>query len=75
MFYGKNTRFTELTRKETQILWLVVHGVKNKVSAEKLRCSPRTIEFHKSNLLQKVGARNTAELILRLYQMSHAQKG
>jgi hypothetical protein len=34
--------------------------------ARALRISPRTVEFHRTNLLKKVGARNTVDLLRRV---------
>jgi hypothetical protein len=31
-----------------------------------LGISPRTVEFHRANVMQKLGARNTADLVRRL---------
>jgi len=31
-----------------------------------LGISPRTVEFHRANLMRKLGARNTADLVRRV---------
>lgn len=54
-----------LTRKEREILKLVVHGLSNKEIAEDLGKSVRTIEAHRFNLMKKMEAKNLAELILK----------
>jgi len=54
-----------LTRRERQILQLVVQGLSNKDIAEKLGKSIRTIEAHRFNLMKKMEAKNLAELIMK----------
>ena len=38
-------------------------GLSSKEVGRSLDISPRTVEFHRANLLKKFGARNTAELL------------
>jgi DNA-binding CsgD family transcriptional regulator len=45
------------------ILAEIVRGSSSKEIARALQISPRTVEFHRANLLKKFGARNTAELV------------
>jgi DNA-binding NarL/FixJ family response regulator len=42
---------------------LIAEGLTNNEIAEKLFTSRRTVEGHRQNLLEKIGARNTASLI------------
>lgn len=51
-----------LTRRERDVLRLVVTGVGNREIAEGLGVSPNTVKYHVSNLLRKHGARTRAEL-------------
>ena len=53
----------ELTPREQQVLGLLGEGRANKEIADALGCSVRTVEFHISNLLRKVGASSRLELI------------
>jgi DNA-binding CsgD family transcriptional regulator len=55
----------ELTPREQQVLGLLSEGRANKEIADALGCSVRTVEFHVSNLLRKVGASSRLELIAR----------
>jgi DNA-binding CsgD family transcriptional regulator len=55
----------ELTPREQQVLGLLSEGRANKEIADTLGCSVRTVEFHVSNLLRKVGASSRLELIAR----------
>jgi len=52
-----------LTRREKEILKLISEEMTNVEIAEKLFVSPRTIDTHRRNLLQKIGAKNTVGLV------------
>lgn len=52
-----------ITRREKEILQLVVDEFTNHEIAEKLFLSLRTVENHRNNLLQKLGVKNTAGLV------------
>jgi FixJ family two-component response regulator len=52
-----------LTRRERDVLTLIVGGASSKEAGRKLGISPRTIEFHRARIIEKVGAKNTADLI------------
>ncbi len=54
----------ELTIREKQILNLICRECTNYEIAENLFLSVRTIEGHRTNLLLKIGCRNTAGLVL-----------
>jgi FixJ family two-component response regulator len=53
-----------LTAREATILSMIVSGATNREAALSLGISPRTVEFHRANIMQKSGARNLAELML-----------
>ena len=52
-----------LTARESLILTEIVRGQSSKEVARALEISPRTVEFHRANLLKKFGGKNTAELV------------
>jgi DNA-binding NarL/FixJ family response regulator len=52
-----------LTRREHEILAHVVSGAKNREVAEILSISVKTVETHKTNILSKLGVKNTTGLI------------
>jgi DNA-binding NarL/FixJ family response regulator len=52
-----------LTRREKDVLKLIVQEFTNFEIAEKLFISVRTVDAHRRNLLEKTGARNTAGLV------------
>ena len=61
--YRKPGGLRSLTGREREILDLVVDGHTNKEIGLALGISPRTAEVHRLNAMQKLGARNTAEMI------------
>lgn len=52
-----------LTRREGEVLRLIVDGRTNKQIAKQLSRSERTVEFHRNRLMRKVAAHNAAELV------------
>lgn len=52
-----------LTERELEVLEYIVKEFTNQEIAEKLFISVRTVDAHRRNLLEKVGARNTAGLV------------
>ncbi len=53
----------ELTKREKEILKLIVAGDSTQEIAEKLCISPRTAEVHRLTLLKKLDVKNTAGLV------------
>jgi len=53
----------ELTERERAVFNLLVDGLQNKVIAQKLGISARTVEVHRRRVMEKTGARNLAELV------------
>lgn len=52
-----------LTKREKQILHLVVKENTSAEIAKKLEISLRTVETHRKNILRKTGARNIVGLV------------
>lgn len=52
-----------LSAREREILQLVAEGMTTAQIAEKLFTSPRTVETHRQNIMEKTGAKNTASLV------------
>jgi DNA-binding NarL/FixJ family response regulator len=52
-----------LTKREQEILGMVVKGLTSIEIADKLSISPRTVETHRFNLITKFGVKNTAGLV------------
>lgn len=52
-----------LTPRERVVLKEIVRGASSKEAARILGISPRTIEFHRSNIMAKLGVRTTVDLV------------
>ncbi|MCK1380550.1 helix-turn-helix transcriptional regulator, partial [Bradyrhizobium sp. 24] len=52
-----------LTVREREVLSELIGGRSTKEIADRMDLSPRTIESHRVNIMQKVGAKNPAELV------------
>lgn len=55
-----------LTPRERVALAQIVRGASSKEAARTLGVSPRTVEFHRANVMRKLGARNIADLVRRV---------
>ena len=53
----------KLTKREQQVLVLLVAGLTNQQTGEALRISARTVEAHRARVATKLKARNVAELV------------
>lgn len=67
-YINKDTAFkpeldTNLTKREREILQLIVQGMTSREIAGELYISPRTVDTHRSNLMGKLEIKNTAELV------------
>ena len=59
----KKSPFLTLTKREKEILQLVVEGNTSKNMAVRLKISQRTIDHYRSSLLRKFNKKNSAELV------------
>lgn len=57
-----------LSRREQQVLTLLLAGHANRDIATSLDLSPRTVEFHRANLMAKLGATNLPELLAQAHR-------
>jgi two-component system response regulator DctR len=57
-----NKRLALLTPRERQVMELVLAGKQNKVIADKLKISMRTVEVHRASLFVKMGVKTAIEL-------------
>lgn len=58
-----------LTVREEQVLWLIRQGLTNEEIGDELRLTRSTIQFHVSNILAKLAARNRVEIVARAEQL------
>jgi len=67
-FPGKEAKITDadygsLTPREQEIMRLLAEGLSAKEIAKKLFISPKTVENHRSNIMNKLGLHSTMELV------------
>ncbi|HXV29093.1 MAG TPA: LuxR C-terminal-related transcriptional regulator, partial [Sinorhizobium sp.] len=55
-------RVQTLSNREAEVMQLMLQGKPNKQIAHELGIAMRTVEVHRSRVLEKIGARNTTEL-------------
>ncbi len=56
-------RISSLSQREREVLDWLSEGSSNKVIARELEISPRTVEIHRANMMNKLGARHAAEAV------------
>ena len=61
---GVQDSYDLLTEREREVLQLLAEGKSNKEAAAVLNLSPYTVETHRTNMMQKLGLHNTAEIVL-----------
>ena len=52
-----------MTPREREVLAKIAGGASNKEAGRQLGISPRTIEVHRSRIMEKVNAKNAADLV------------
>ena len=62
-----------LTRREREVLILVVDGMTNQQIADQLFISPRTVDTHRTNIMQKLNIHDLANLVR--YAIEHGIAG
>lgn len=66
-------KYESLTQREQEVMKYVVRGMANSKLAEKLGVSPRTIEVHRSRVMQKMQAASLPELVRMAEQMESTE--
>jgi DNA-binding CsgD family transcriptional regulator len=61
---GIMDRHDLLSEREREVLQLVAEGRSSREIAELLSISAATVETHRAHVLQKLGLKNTAEVVL-----------
>ncbi len=65
---GSNVPLPRLSQREREVLQLIAAQYSNQQIAERLFLSQRTVENHRFNLMQKLGVKNTAGLLMKAVQ-------
>jgi DNA-binding NarL/FixJ family response regulator len=60
---GKRKKSSGLTNREIEIIRLLSDGLNNLKIADELDISHRTVDTHRTNIMQKVKVKNVAELV------------
>jgi FixJ family two-component response regulator len=67
-------RIANLTEREREVLDLVTNNHSNKEIAEKLGVSIKTVEFHRSHMMEKMHAQSLIDLVNMLREVELAGK-
>ena len=59
---------SDLTEREHEVMRLVMEGLPNKLIADALDISVRTVEVHRSRVFDKMGVKSAVELVNRLHE-------
>lgn len=59
-----NCEPTSLSERENEITALIAAGLTNKAIADTLHLSPHTIHTHRKNIMRKLNAKSTSDLVL-----------
>ena len=62
-FAEKKRKLSGLTKREIEIIRLLSDGLSNQKIASQLGISHRTVDTHRTNIMQKVKVKNVAELV------------
>jgi len=57
------SRFDSLSARQRQVMELAVAGLSNKEIGSRLKISPKTVENHRAWVMERIGARNIADLV------------
>lgn len=68
-------RYESLTRRETEVMHLVLAGLLNKQIAKELGISEKTVKVHRSRVMTKMGARRVANLIHFAMRLGKIEEG
>ena len=57
------SRINSLSARQRQVMELAAAGLSNKEIGTQLNISPKTVENHRAWVMERIGARNVAELV------------
>jgi len=64
-------RWNTLTQREKEVMALIVEGKANKVVAQDLNLSERTVEIHRARVMEKMQVRSVAQLVKLSLLITH----
>jgi len=64
-------RLASLTPREREVLDLLTTGKANKVMAQAMGLSQRTVEIHRAHVMEKMGAQSVAQLVRMVMDLEH----
>jgi DNA-binding NarL/FixJ family response regulator len=70
---SKQTTPLPLTPAEERVFWEVIQGFTNKQISDRLFISPRTVQTHLSNILNKLNLDNRTQLVRFAYEQGYGQ--
>jgi FixJ family two-component response regulator len=68
-FKDLKSRTAGLSKRQRQVMELAARGLSNKEIADRLGISPRTVEIHRAWMMERMGARNVADLVRMVMQL------
>jgi two-component system response regulator FixJ len=69
------TRFDSLSARQREVMELAVAGLSSKEIGIRLNISPKTVENHRAWVMERIGARNVADLIRKAMKIrSHKER-
>jgi two-component system, LuxR family, response regulator FixJ len=64
-------RINSLTPREKEVLELLTSGKANKMMAQDLGLSQRTVEIHRAHVMEKMGAKSVAQLVRMVMDLEY----
>lgn len=65
-----DAKITNLSTREKEVINLLINGKSNKEIASELNISQKTVDFHRHNILQKMGVDSLVELVHMIHKAS-----
>ncbi len=59
----ESVSFEDLSQRELQVAWMIIHGQSNQEIGDILALSPKTISTYRRRIFEKLGVKNDVELL------------
>jgi FixJ family two-component response regulator len=66
------SRLETLSRRELEVLRLIVAGLSSREIAQRLRIQSKTVESHRMKIMHKLQAKNVADLVRQVTELAHS---